>query len=123
MRSEGRWLPGEGKAMVVETREVETESTLPPGVVDRWLLLDEAALVAGRARAQLHMALGRGRLRGRKVSRRWHNAWEIRLSDLHRYVSGMGRGPRGGPRPQKPTTLDWDLLARLPMRSEEEQPA
>jgi hypothetical protein len=99
---------------MVEIEEREAGASLPPGIADRWLMVDEAALLARRRRGHIHVALARGRLAGRQVQRRWHSAWEIRLSDLNDYVQRIGTGTRGGPRPQKPTTLDWDRLSQLP---------
>jgi hypothetical protein len=93
---------------------------LPAGVVDRWLPLMEAARLARRHKAQLHIDIARGRLAGRRVRHsppgRNPEGWQIRLSELHRYVQQLGTG--GGPRPQKPTTLDWEKLATLPDSSE-----
>jgi hypothetical protein len=111
---------------VRSTCEEGTNESLPLGVEDRWLTLSEAALLARRERAQLHIDLGRGNLVGRRVSGRLryrHPAWEIRLSDLHRYVRTMGTRRRGGARPQKPTELDWALLKTLPAAPASEQAA
>jgi hypothetical protein len=110
--------------MVEESQRVDVSQghedalALPPGVPDRWLSMQEAALLARRSRTHLQIDLGRGRLKGRLTPRRWHTAWEIRLSELHRYVTRIGTGTRGGPRPQKPTELDWERLPTLPLRTD-----
>jgi hypothetical protein len=84
--------------------------------------LTEAARVARRERAQLHIDIARGRLAARRVRHsppgRHEAGWQVRLSELHRYVQQLGTGTRGGPRAQKPTTLDWERLSQLPPADE-----
>jgi len=92
------------------------DEALPAGIADRWLSVTQAARLAGRTRSQILTTLGRGLLVGRRVRkpRQRQSRWEIRLSELDRYLRWSAQASRRGYRPLRPTELDWALLSTFP---------